>query len=728
MSIRDYDTCVIECTNEDNEIYSGTRKGDILIRGTVDSQKVNVSNSLVVSPGEVNVNVPVMHQDQGAVVNAPYTVGTLYGSRALDQGEYDLSSDSFTPEDALNTLSRIDVQKYSNGQVGCPGAQLAQVYPKCVYKDAQDRRMVDYSKLVPHLMLAVQMGNVSGSIASVIDSGARGDGVQDDTLAFDKALETASAIYIPEGTYMLGGTRPESKDAGGLWLKGDKTVIMTAGTKLIRNPEFKGGDGISSHLVLCEGKNNHIIGNGATVDEKKVFVTNVSTNNSSCVCFKNCSHCSVQDLSAIDPDRRVDANFRVIQDSEHVSIRHCYARRSTYGQLFELKDCKSCTITGCMGEGVQQNSKYKYGDVQDCFKIGDTCMFNSVMNCTAVKGRLGFHETGTDTHANVWSGCKASGCIGAGFAALASGSMGSTFSDCISIENNGLGFCVRQEGIKINNYIGWNNSLKQSSYLYENIGAFENAFDAKNNVTTPVEGCDMVVKGDRCSLNNVSVSRNMSSPPYIAGVYVSNRGCVISGMWSSIEDLPLVIQAQDTVVTGYHHDKILGVEGADAGVPEALIAAGMDSRIGSHLEVSGDLKIGGEIRGNVNTLIGAGNGVFSTDTKTFTSFDNTSGGAPLKDIVTSGGRVSGKIAVHPTSRTGEFFVYLPSEYYNTDGVIEDETRNSVSLTVSTPSLKKYAQVTSFEDGTHWRVKATNISSGSASWPGVLSLIVTRSWS
>lgn len=164
MSIKDYHTAVLECTTEDKEVYSNTKRGDVVLRGTVPDQKVHVNGSLVACVDGVKVEEPVKFKGNEIITNRPQTLGPYFGSLSMTEGQYKKVSEEkdVTPEQAFNMLNDIEIHKYTNGQIGCSGEQVKNIYPKCVYKDDESgHHMIDYSKLVPLLILALRVFNDS---------------------------------------------------------------------------------------------------------------------------------------------------------------------------------------------------------------------------------------------------------------------------------------------------------------------------------------------------------------------------------------------------------------------------------------------------------------------------------------------------------------------------------------------------------------------------------------
>lgn len=79
---------------------------------------------------------------------------------------------------------------------------------------------------------------------SVKDFGAVGDGVADDTVAIQNALDTANHIYIPSGVYKITDTLTiDSKN--GIIIEGDSAALVTSGITYSENAVLSFNDALS---------------------------------------------------------------------------------------------------------------------------------------------------------------------------------------------------------------------------------------------------------------------------------------------------------------------------------------------------------------------------------------------------------------------------------------------------------------------------------------------------
>lgn len=76
---------------------------------------------------------------------------------------------------------------------------------------------------------ARSLANRANDIVSVLDFGARGDGVTDDTAAIQAAINTGKSVYFPAGTY-VSGALTVSTASQVLFGEGSLSVIQASGT------------------------------------------------------------------------------------------------------------------------------------------------------------------------------------------------------------------------------------------------------------------------------------------------------------------------------------------------------------------------------------------------------------------------------------------------------------------------------------------------------------------
>jgi hypothetical protein len=161
-----------------------------------------------------------------------------------------------------------------------------------------------------------------GQMASVKTYGAIGDGVADDTAAFNNALATSTAIYIPPGTYKITSTLAVPNN----------TTLYGAGrgtTKLLH--AFNGdmmslGNYSGLHGLWLDGQGSTYSGQGVVINNGvgRQSITNcrITNFNAACLYFfaQGGTQCSVFDLIASQTNGATGTgNFAiVIQDTGSV--------------------------------------------------------------------------------------------------------------------------------------------------------------------------------------------------------------------------------------------------------------------------------------------------------------------------------------------------------------------------------------------------------------------------
>jgi hypothetical protein len=107
----------------------------------------------------------------------------------------------------------------------------------------------------------VRAQGAAGSSVNVKDKGAKGDGLTDDTDAFQAAVNSLPAaggtVAVPAGSFLIDASRS-------IRLKSGTTLRMEQGTRLVAKPNSLD----RSYVVLVEGAKGVVISGGAIVGER----------------------------------------------------------------------------------------------------------------------------------------------------------------------------------------------------------------------------------------------------------------------------------------------------------------------------------------------------------------------------------------------------------------------------------------------------------------------------
>ena len=198
---------------------------------------------------------------------------------------------------------------------------------------------------------------------SIIDFGAKGDGVTDDTFAFEKALENSKNVFIPSGTYLISRTL-YLKSGTELYGEGDKSIIK------LNNP---------SNLDAIPREDTH-----QTFTDKYVYPYIVNKKGATDIYIHNLKIEGCEDDSSFTTNLQIGVLLIGAKNSKleflHVSKIDYFPHlvdRTTAGQT-KLKSynigvlsCDNIRIENCISE---------YGGYE-CCRIGHDSKHVTIKNC-----------------------------------------------------------------------------------------------------------------------------------------------------------------------------------------------------------------------------------------------------------------------------------------------------------------------------------------------------------
>lgn len=176
---------------------------------------------------------------------------------------------------------------------------------------------------------SVQNGSFASDLVSVVTYGAVGDGVTDDTVSIQNAINSGKSVFIPDKTYLVSalttGTCPKIWGAGKLLSKGNNTILTVSNNYfIIDGIRFEGANSGTNTLEIGININNKLLCKIINCDFKKfmghsgIYITNINT-----------AHQGTMIQSCIFENNKVGYFSDVL--GEFTTLSNCFFRLNTIG-------------------------------------------------------------------------------------------------------------------------------------------------------------------------------------------------------------------------------------------------------------------------------------------------------------------------------------------------------------------------------------------------------------
>ena len=225
---------------------------------------------------------------------------------------------------------------------------------------------------------------INSLAVNVKNFGAKGDGVTDDTIAIQNAINSLSSggvLYFPKGTYMINVEKWHKNDDSqlstlytyhtcGLYLKSNITLQLDTTTVLKAIPNSIGNDstyGGTKLLYIAHCENVRIIGGSIQGERNEHLSTEKSTTQQGVSIEEGANNITIENVNITDFSGYTifagTSEEKYADRPKNVNIRNCYMADSNVGVVVERG--ANVLISGCIFEnmtfGVDPVTSEKYG-------------------------------------------------------------------------------------------------------------------------------------------------------------------------------------------------------------------------------------------------------------------------------------------------------------------------------------------------------------------------------
>lgn len=253
---------------------------------------------------------------------------------------------------------------------------------------------------------------------NVRDYGAVGDGIANDTVAIQRAIDAGGMVFFPKGTYRSGTLYLRSD--GGLYLDAGAEISASSDRNDYRNESGSGSEcdrAADTHLIVATGQKNIVIKGPGRIDgNRKAFwdppedwtriwqVRPWQWRPGQMLYFKECENIRIQDVELLNSPYWTC----FLHGCENVfvtGVRICNHPHTRNGDGLDIDCCRNVTVSNCIIESGDDCITLRAGErnltkKQPCENITiSNCILKTI--CNAVRIGVG---NGTIRNA-VFSNC-----------------------------------------------------------------------------------------------------------------------------------------------------------------------------------------------------------------------------------------------------------------------------------------------------------------------------------